>query len=140
MCLPDKNADSDLPFCHTLLLLSGICHALTLYTCSVYMNMCAPYTMCAAPGGLPLLLAALDKDRGAAIGALVVLEHLVLVGGSDPVFPEFDTQICSLLLQMGAVERLSQLLQPLIANEDAVTAEQPGETPATLLHFLVGSL
>ena len=99
------------------------------------MNMCASYTMCAAPAGLPLLLAALDKDRGAAIGAFVILKRLVLVGGSDPAVPEFDTQICSLLLQMGAVERLAQLLR-----EDAVTAEQPGENPATLLPFLVASL
>ena len=96
--------------------------------------------MCAAPGGLPLLLAALDKDRGAAIGAFVILKRLVLVGGSDPAVPEFDTQICSLLLQMGAVEHLSQLLQPLIPSEDAVMAEQPGENPATLLPFLVASL
>ena len=79
------------------------------------------------------MLAALDKDRGAAIGAFVVLRRLALLDESG-FPPKSDPQMCSSLLQLGAVERLSQLLQPVIQVEDGTTAEDPGEKPAAPMH------
>ena len=94
------------------------------------MNIASSNIRCAAAGGLLLLLAALDKDRGAAIGAFVVLKRFAVMKGSDSTSPKLDTQMCLTLLQLGAAERLSQLLQPVIQVEDGTTADDPGEKPA----------
>lgn len=61
-------------------------------------------------GGLLLLLAALDKSRSAAAGACRIL-FLVVDSGTRPDSNSANSTVCSSLFQMGAVERLSQLLQ-----------------------------
>lgn len=100
------------------------------HTSSLHMNILRPVT-----GGLPLLLAALDKDRSAAIAASVVLK--ALLRGNDCNTPNSNPQMCSSLLHMGAVERLSQLLQPIIEVEDRVKAEDPGEHQSCLVLALI---
>ena len=92
------------------------------------MNILRPIT-----GGLALLLAALDKDRSAAIAASVVLK--ALLRGNDCTTSNSNPQMCSSLLHMGAVERLSQLLQPII--EDRVKAEDPGEQQSCIVLQLI---
>ena len=67
--------------------------------------------MCDVTGWVPLLLAALDEERGAAMGASLVLT--LVVGSSIHEPATADPKLCAVLVRMGAVERLSQLLRPV---------------------------
>ena len=85
-------------------------------------------------GGLLLLLAALDKDRGSAMGACFVLTLLLRGPVTDP--PELDPQMCSALLQLGVVERLSQLLHPVLQPQDSAETAKLGESSSKSILFV----
>lgn len=71
------------------------------------------------------MLAALDKDRSAAMGASQILA--LVVGSSSNGRPEVNPDTCTSLLQMGAVERLSQMFQSVPrTNQQAIKAVEMG--------------
>lgn len=63
-----------------------------------------------------LLLTALDKGQTAAVEASLILT-LLMRDDAEP--SKFGPQMCSSLLRMGALERLSQLLHPIFEKEDS---------------------
>ena len=87
-------------------------------------------------GGAVLLLTALDKGRTAAIAASLVLAS-VLLDGSE-LF-KLDSRTCSSLLQMGVIERLSQLLHPMLGKGVSDEAQHIGESSmaACTIHLMV---
>lgn len=89
-------------------------------------------------GGAVLLLTALDKGRTAAIGASLVLAS-VLLDGSEP--SKLDSRMCSSLLQMGVIERLSQLLHPMLGKGVSNETRHIGESSmaACTIHLVVFS-
>ena len=58
------------------------------------------------------------------MGASLVLT--LLLGGHAIVTPTFDPQLCSSLLRMGAIERLSQLLHPVLERPDSAKTKKLG--------------